>query len=65
MKLYMAVTADEYELPLIIGSAEEVARFGGVTKYTVLSSITRKCSGKQKGFKYTWVEIAEDMEVIN
>lgn len=27
MKLYMAVTADKYELPLAVGTSEDIARF--------------------------------------
>lgn len=45
-KLYMYVTKDEYELPLVIAdSAEELAQMLGTTKNTVLSSIAHKRQG--------------------
>ena len=56
-KLYMYVTRDDYELPLIVAdSAEELAQMLGTTKNTVLSCI----SHKRKGWARVSVEEGEE-----
>lgn len=58
MMLYMVVTADKYELPLLVShDIKEAAKFGGVTPSTVCGSVSRKCSGKRKGFKYIRIKV--------
>lgn len=61
MKLYMAVTADKYELPLCVGTAREVAAFAGVNLDNFYSQITKtaqgKATGKLSGRKLIKVEI--------
>lgn len=43
MKVYMAVTADKYELPVAVAdSPAEMARMCGMTTGSVLYAITRK-----------------------
>ena len=43
MKIYMAVTADEYELPVAVAdSPAEMGRMCGMTTGSVLSAITKK-----------------------
>lgn len=51
-KLYMAVTADKYELPLIVGTAKEVAAYGGITTSGMSSMISNGRNGKVNKFKY-------------
>lgn len=56
-KLYLYVTKDDYELPLIVAdSAEELAQILGTTKNTVLSCI----SHKHKGWVRVSVEEGEE-----
>ena len=58
MCLYMAVTADEYELPLIVSDhIKEIAEYTGTSNKSVLESIRLKLSGKYKKIKYVKVEI--------
>lgn len=59
MTLYMAVTADKYELPLIVGSAEDIARFAGIKRLAVYNYIARKMSGKRNGYKLVSVEVED------
>ena len=60
MKLYMAVTADKYELPLAVGSARDIAQYGGVSVSTVQTSVCRKYSGLQNGYKYVVVDLRKN-----
>lgn len=56
--MYMAVTADKYELPVAIGeTASELARTLGVSTNSILSSITKKQSGKCRKMKYVKVDV--------
>ena len=56
-KLYLYVTRDDYELPLIVAdSAEELAQILGTTKNTVLSCI----SHNRKGWARVSVEEGEE-----
>lgn len=57
MTLYMAVTADKYELPLAVGTSEDIARFAGIKRMTVYNYIARKMSGKKNGYKLVRVEV--------
>lgn len=63
MTLYMAVTADKYELPLVVGTLYQVAEYGGVQVKTVQQSISLKRSGKLNGFKYVRVNVEDDDEL--
>lgn len=56
--IYMAVTADELELPLYVGSANELATWAGISKDALYSNISKGRSGKQKGFKLIKVKAA-------
>ena len=59
--LYMAVTADEYELPVYIGSAASVAAFAGMSTASLYSYITRgqiRKRGNAKNCKFVRVEPA-------
>lgn len=44
---WMAVTADQYELPLVVAdSSAELARLLGISQSTVLSQALRRSSGR-------------------
>lgn len=59
MKLYMAVTPDEFELPLAVcKTARELGEKFGVSESVVYSSITKKLSGKTNGRKFIRVEVS-------
>lgn len=61
MKVYMAVTADEYELPVaVVDSAAELAEIYGMTKGSVLSALTRESQRKNTKRKFIRLEIEED-----
>ena len=49
MKLYMAVTADKYELPLCVGTAREVAAFCGINMDNFYSQVSKTAQGKISG----------------
>lgn len=54
--LYMAVTADKYELPLFVGNVKEVATWAGITENNLHSQISKHMSGKNRGYKFVKVE---------
>lgn len=61
MKVYMAVTADEYELPVVVvDSPAELAEIYGMTKDSVLSALTRGSRRKNIKEKFIRLEIDED-----
>ena len=59
MTLYMVVTADKYELPLVVGTVEDIARFAGIKRLSVYKYIARRMSGKRNGYKLVRVEVEE------
>ena len=64
--LYMLVTADKYELPILVtDDINEVAKYAGVSVNTALwnctPSITR-LSGKVSGFRYIRLDYDEVMK---
>lgn len=59
MTLYMVVTADKYELPLVVGTAEDIARFAGIKRMAVYNYIARRMSGKRNGYKLVRVEVED------
>lgn len=64
MKLYLAVTADEYELPVCVEEDYHVlARLYGITPNCLLSQIGHGSSGKQQGVKFIRVVIDDDNSV--
>ena len=61
MKLYMAVTADKYELPLAISRRiQDIAVYANAPISSIYSGITKGVSGKQRGIKFVKVEIDEE-----
>ncbi len=58
MKLYLAVTADRYELPLAVaGSARELAEMTGYGRINILSAIAHDTPGTQRGMKFIRIEV--------
>ena len=52
----MVVTADKYELPLMVtDSVRELSKFTGIGINCVYSSITKNLSGKRNGWKFVRV----------
>ena len=59
--IWMQVTRDELELPVIIAdNAEELARKVGVRATTIISSVKRYEEGKYKTCRYRKVELDEE-----
>ena len=59
--LYMAVTADKYEIPLAVATnAEELSRMTGYSRTTIVSSISKRLNGKIRGIKFVKVEESEE-----
>lgn len=55
--IWMAVTADEYELPMILASsASKLAKELGVSTSTILTRENRKDNGKYTGYKIVKVK---------
>lgn len=61
MFLYMAVTADRYELPLIVGTRQEVAAFASIRPESLTVMIRRLKNGETSGkfchVKYIKIEV--------
>lgn len=58
MSIYMAVTADEYELPIDFSSnLKKLAERTGVSASSISSCIYKNRSGKNRGFKFVKVEV--------
>lgn len=59
--LWLAVTADEYELPIAVADTSiELGQMLGVSDSTIAASIKRKCDGSRNGYRYLKVENVED-----
>ena len=60
MTLYMAVTADEYELPLAVeDSPKKLSCATGYSCSLICSCVSRRSSGKTRGIKFVKVVIDE------
>lgn len=60
MQIFMAVTPDQYELPMCVcESAQELADKLGISKSTVKSQISLKASGVQSGRKLIKFELED------
>lgn len=58
--MYMAVTTDEYELPLAIGdTARELGKLVGVSANLIHSSISKNQTGKSRKMRFVKVEDSE------
>ena len=62
MKLYMAVTADELELPLsVCDTAGELAEKMGDSRKNIHNKISKQRSGTISGIKYVKVVVDDDV----
>jgi len=63
MKIWMLVTTDKFEFPVVMAkSATELARLCGVDRNSILAQVNRVKLGKRKRSRYVCVEIDEDEE---
>lgn len=67
MTLYMAVTADEYELPIAVEEkSSNLARRIGIHPETVYKELCysrkgiERCNGKRRGYALREVEVSDD-----
>lgn len=59
--LWLAVTPDKYELPLVIeDSSEKLGKVYGLSKKTVASMVRRGADGKRNGHKFVKVRIDDE-----
>lgn len=59
--LWLAVTPDEYEFPILIeDTAQKLAKKLNVTTSTIICSVTRNQSGRNSGRKIVKVEFEEE-----
>lgn len=64
MTLYLAVSADKYELPIAVAdSACELGRMLGLGRGTVISHISKVRQGGLKKQKYFRIEIDDEEEL--
>ena len=64
MTLYLAVSADKYELPIAVAdSARELERILGLGKGTVTSHISKVRHGTLRKQKYFKIEIDDEEEL--
>lgn len=58
MKLYMAVTADKYELPLIVSDkVKDMAKYSGTSENNVYQGISHNFPGRKTKMKFIKVEV--------
>mgnify|MGYP003317592746 CR=1 FL=1 len=63
MKLYMQVTADKYELPLLVEEDMEVlCRKLGITKDRCWQIICRDKGGSRRGYRIVRIEVDPEDE---
>ena len=59
--MYMAVTTDEYELPLATGdTARELGKLVGVSANLIHSSISKKQTGTTRKMRFVKVDWIDD-----
>ena len=60
MKLYMAVTPDEYELPIAVcKDIHELAKVFGIKPQSVSEAVSRNTDGRKRGAKFIRIEVEE------
>lgn len=62
LKLYMAVTPDEYELPLDFGTSKELGKKFNISPTTIRSTASRKYNCKDGKYRFVLVELDDDEE---
>ena len=65
MTLWMEVTQDDLELPLIVaGSPQELAELAGTNVYCVYKSVSRRKTGEAQKGRFVKVEIESEGDEI-
>ena len=62
MTIYMQVTSDEYELPVFMGTAKELAEHEHITISAIYSAISNFEHGRLKTTRFRRVRLDEDVE---
>ena len=57
MKMYMAVTADKYELPIDFGTSEELSKKFNMPAVTIRTNASRNYNCKNCNYKFISVKI--------
>ena len=58
MKLYIAVTADKYELPMAVADTQrELGKMTGKSEKQVCEAINKKMNGTRTGVKFLRVDV--------
>ena len=56
--MWLAVTPDQYELPLAVAdTAEQLAAMFGLTRGSVINLVSKNAPGTQSGRKFVKVEV--------
>lgn len=59
--IYMAVTSDRFELPISVGTAQQVAESLGIKKSSVqemaCKSHSNRCSGERSGYRIIKIQM--------
>lgn len=64
MRLYLEISQDEYELPIIVcDSASELARRTGLSENNVYSQISKGRKGKYQHPRFISIEVSVGMEM--
>lgn len=62
MKIYMAVTADKYELPIaVFDSVLTLSRWSGRTKSSLFTALRRATMDKKLKCRYVKVEVNDEV----
>ncbi len=58
MRLYMAVTADKYELPLIVSDkVKDIAKYSGTSERNIYQGISHNFPGRKTKIKFVRVDV--------
>lgn len=58
MRLYMAVTADKYELPLIVSDkVKDIARYSGTSERNIYQGISHNFLGRKTKIKFVRIDV--------
>lgn len=61
MKLYIAVTADELELPIFVSdNIRDMAKRFNQKENSIMSKIAHKSSGRNSGVRFMRVEVEDE-----
>lgn len=61
MPIYVAVSRDEYELPLAVAdSMRDLARLRCVTEGAICKGVDRQARGKKSNYVRVWIELDDE-----